>query len=160
MVSRDKAGHELHLQAFIRNEPIPEIMPKQRVTAVEQRADNKPTNEGENGADQRVTTPLANNPTAPRVLQTTSRTYQQCTQQNTPGALLKIVRAIRTLPEVAQAHIIPPLDEPNIAIKPTQQRVQVKVTQLLTTTTPRRSIRLRQHTKVNVQVLNARMISQ
>ena len=44
-------------------------MPKQRVTAVEQRVENKPAKEGENGAEQRVTTPLANNPTVPRVLQ-------------------------------------------------------------------------------------------
>ena len=59
---------ELHLQAFIHNKPIPEIMPKQRMTAFEQRVENKPTNKGENGAEQRVTNPLANNQTAPQVL--------------------------------------------------------------------------------------------
>ena len=103
---------ELHLQSFIHNKPIPEIMPKRRVTAFEQRVENKPTNEGENGAEQRVTTPLANNPTAPQVLQTTLQTHQRCTQRNTPRALLKIVRAIRTLPKAEGAHIIPPLDDP------------------------------------------------
>jgi hypothetical protein len=62
--------------------------------------------------------------------------------------------------EAARAHIIPPLDDPEIAIKPTQQRVQDKVTQLLTPTTPRRSIQLCQHTEGNVQVQNTRMMSQ
>ena len=57
---------------------------------------------------------MTKNPTAPWVLQTTLWTHQKCMQSNTPGVLPKIVRAIRTLPEVAQAHIIPPLDDPEI----------------------------------------------
>jgi len=135
---------ELHLRAFILNKPLPEIVSKQRVTAIEQRVVNNHTNGGNKGSERRVTTPLANNPTAPRVLQVTSRTHQnqRCTQCNTPGALPKIV----------QSHLIPPLDYPAIAIKPTQKRVRDKVTQLLTQTTPRRSIRLRQHTEGNVRV--------
>ena len=59
---------ELHLQAFILNKPLPEIVPKQRVTVVEQRVENKPTNKGGTKAEQRVTTPLAHNPMAPQVL--------------------------------------------------------------------------------------------
>ena len=116
------------MQVFTLNKPIPEIIPKQRVV-------NNPTNKGEKDSEKRVTTPLANNLT-PRVLQTTLRTHQRCTRRNTPGALPKIVRAIKNLLEGSQAHIIPPLDDPAIAIKPTQQCVQEKVTQLLTPTTP------------------------
>ena len=64
------------------------------------------------------------------------------------------------LPEATRAHLIPPLDDPEFTIKPTQQRVREKVTHFLTPTTPRRSIRLRQHTDENVRVQSARMISQ
>ncbi len=52
------------------------------------------------------------------------------------------------------------VDDPANAIKPTQKRVQDKVTQLLTPTTPRHSIQLRQHTEGNVRMQNTRMISQ
>jgi hypothetical protein len=73
---------EIHLRAFILNEPLPEIVPKQRVTAGEQRVVNNNTNKGDKDSERRVTTPLVNNPTAPRVLQVTSRTHQRCDATN------------------------------------------------------------------------------
>ena len=77
---------EIHLRAFILNKPLPEIVPKQRVTVIEQRVVNNPTNKGKKDSEKRVTTPLANKPTAPRVLQVTKRTHKRRTQRNTPGA--------------------------------------------------------------------------
>ena len=103
------------------------------MTEVEQWVENEPTNKGGNGAEQRVTNPLANNLLAPQVLQTTSRTHQQCTQRNTPGALPKILWEIRGLPKIVGAHLIPPLDDPAIAIKPTQQRVREKSDAIINT---------------------------
>jgi hypothetical protein len=117
---------ELHVRAFILNEPLPDIVPKQRVTAGEQRVVNNHTNESNKESERRVTTPLAKKPTAPRVLQVTSQTHQRCTQRNTSGALPKIVKS----------RLITPLDDPAIAIKPTQKCVRDRVTRLLTPTTP------------------------
>lgn len=100
------------LRNFIHNKPPPPTVPDQRV---EQRVEmRQELQEDEAGLEQRVSTPIpmpdqtyrdikraqnasatrvANNPTAPRVLQTTTRTHQHLTRNNTPGALPKIVRA-------------------------------------------------------------------
>ncbi len=90
------------LDAFVSGTPllppllVPSIVPpeEQRVTSVT--APVHPT-------IQRVTaappTILANNPTAPQVLQTKQQMHQRVTQKNTPGALPAMNRAHR-IPEL------------------------------------------------------------
>jgi hypothetical protein len=74
-----------HLDAFVNNTPqqIPSILQDpQRVLT------NLPDIQRVIVA---VPTPLANNPTAPRVLKKKQQTYQQTTRHNTPGSLPPIV---------------------------------------------------------------------
>ena len=127
-----------HMDAYVSSEPLPlpEHQGEQRVD--KQRVLNIPT-PPVSPEIQRVgvahCTPLANNPTLTRVLQSVARTHHRSTCANTPGALLPI-RQVNIIepPEITQAPPIVPsakhsrilkakaLNQPTAPRTQTQQR--------------------------------------
>jgi hypothetical protein len=96
-------------------------------------------------------TPLTNNPTSTRILQTKPRTHLRKTQANTPGALPKIMRA--TLIEPLPATTPPPTPSTKCIHITAMREVQTMSTK--STKTPRWSTRL-----ALPRLRNRRLISQ
>ncbi len=113
----------LHLDAFISRTPLPrtptseEPPEEQRVVPLQQTEEQRVITFQEPPLQQESTAPptiLANNPTAPCILQTKPRTHQQKKRANTPSAL----------PAIHRSHIIPPIlaTAPSV---PTAKQIQV-----------------------------------
>ena len=150
-----------HLEAYLTGAPPP--APEQRVNdRLEQRVTKAsiptmtPLPEIQRVSDAPPTM-VANNPTSKRIMQKKTRTHQQATRRNTPGALPHIVRPLDMSPEVPFQipHIIRELPKSAKTHKVAQQRVRTAATK----STPRHSTRLTIKDN-HVQFRNSHIISQ